>query len=153
MAEELGKEEHRKLGVDLFNHVWGLLEMPDRTPEQDDEMINAAHASSLHWSRAGGTTANIARGQWQISRVYSVLGRPEAAMYHAGRCLAYCESDPDALEDWDLPFAYEALARAHVTAGDTAEAKRLADRARDLGAQVEDEEDREVLERDLATLP
>ena len=43
---------HRRLGVALFNHVWTLLEQPDRTPAQTDEMIHAAHASRCHWSRA-----------------------------------------------------------------------------------------------------
>ena len=107
MAEELTHEQERKLAVDLFNLVWTLLERPDRTPEQDDEMVNATHASCHHWSKVG-TAANIARGEWQISRVYSVLERPEPAVHHAGRCLAYCENNPDELEDWDLPFAYEA---------------------------------------------
>jgi len=152
VADELTREEQRQLGVDLFNHVWTLLENPNRTPEQNDEMLDATYASAYHWSKAG-TTANIARSQWQISRVYCELGRPEPALYHAGRCVAYCESDPDAMEDWDLPFAFEALARAHLTAGDTAEAKRVADQTRELAAQIEDEKDREILERDLATLP
>jgi hypothetical protein len=151
MAEELTPEQERKLAVDLFNHVWTLLERPERTPEQDDELINATHASCHHWSKIG-TTANIARGEWQISRVYCVLERPEPALYHAGRCLAYCESNPDELEDWDLPFAYEALARAHAVAGNPAESERFAALARELGDRIQDEEDREMLDRDLATL-
>ena len=59
----------RALAAALFNHVWTLLETPDRTPAQIDEMIHAAHASRYHW----GTSAapNIARGEWQCSRVYA----------------------------------------------------------------------------------
>jgi hypothetical protein len=144
--------DERKLGVDLFNHVWTLMETPDRTPEQDDEMIHAAHASRHHWA-AVGTGANLARGEWQISRVYVTLGRGEPALYHAGRCLAYCEASPDDIADWDLPYAYEALSRAHLTAGNEEEAKRYAARARELAAQVADEHDREHLEEDIATLP
>ena len=82
-----------------------------------------------------------------------MLERPEPALYHAGRCLAYCESNPDELEDWDLPFAYEALARAHGVAGNSTESERFAALARELGDRIEDEEDREMLDRDLATLP
>jgi hypothetical protein len=115
-------------------------------------MINATHAQRHHWGNVG-TTANIARGEWQISRVYCVLGRPEPALYHAGRCLAYCESAPDELEDWDLPFAYEALARAHAAAGNRAESRRFAAHAQELGERIADDEDRRLLERDLATLP
>ena len=152
MAGELSQEQERKLATDLFNHVWTLLEKPERTPELDDEMINATHAQRHHWARAG-TAANVARGEWQVSRVYCELGRPEPALYHAGRCLAYCESAPDELEDWDLPFAYEALARAHALAGNQAESERYAGLARELGGRIADDEDREVLERDLASLP
>jgi hypothetical protein len=144
--------DERKLGVDLFNHVWTLMETPDRTPEQDDEMIHAAHASRHHWA-AIGTGANLARGEWQISRVYVTLGRAEPALYHAGRCLANCESSPNDIADWDLPYAYEALSRAYLTAGNQEEAERHAAKARELAAQVGDKDDREHLEEDLATLP
>ena len=68
----------RQLAVDLFNHVWTLLATPDRTMDQDDEMLHAAHASRYHWGEVGDA-ANRARGEWQCSRVYSVLGRPEPA--------------------------------------------------------------------------
>ena len=128
------------------------MELPERTPEQDDELIHTAHASRHHWATVG-TGANLARGEWQLSRVYTVLGRGEPALHHAARCLAYCERNPDALEDWDLPYAYEALARAHAVAGEEDEARRCAAKARELGARVADPEDREHLEEDLATLP
>ena len=75
------------LAADLFNHVWTLLETPHRTPEQDDEMLHAAHASRHHWGEIG-QPANLARGEWQCSRVYAVLGRAEPALWHARRCLA-----------------------------------------------------------------
>jgi len=144
-------EEERQLAVDLFNCTWTLLELPARTPEQGDELIDTAHASAYHWLQVG-TAANRARSQWQLSRVYVVLGRPEPALHHAHRCLAWCEANPEALEDWDLPYAHEALARAHALAGDADEARRHADRARELASGVAGAEDREHLEADLATL-
>ena len=144
--------DHRKLGADLFNHVWTLLRLPQRTPEQDDEMIHAAHASRHHWA-AVGTAANVARGEWQVSRVYAELGRAEPALYHAGRCLAYCGQNPNELEDWDLPYAYEALARAYLAGGNVDQSREHAARARELAERVADDEDRELLASDLATLP
>jgi hypothetical protein len=144
-------EEERQLAVDLFNRSWTLLERPERTPEQDDELIHSAHASRHHWA-AVGTPANLARGEWQLSRIYSSLGRAEPALHHAKRCLAYCEANPDALEDWDLPFAHEALARAYRVAGNEAEARRHAVLAGELGERIVDAEERELLEADLATL-
>ena len=144
-------EKERQLAVDLFNHAWTLMELDARTAEQDDELIHAAHASRHHWA-AVGTPANLARGEWQLSRVYTVLGRAEPALHHARRCLAYCEANPDALEDWDLPYAHEALARAHALAGEADEVGRHAAQARELSARVAGAKDREHLEADLATL-
>jgi hypothetical protein len=152
VTDELTPEQRRRLAVDLFNRVWTLLEKPDRSADEDDAMIHAAHASRHHWAEVG-TAANLARGEWQVSRVYATLDRSEPALYHAGRCLAYCEENPDALEDWDLPFAYQALARAHHVAGNAEEVRRFANRARELGGEIAGAEDRELLDRDLATLP
>jgi hypothetical protein len=94
MATEAAQEQkyHRKFAVDLFNYVWTLLEKPDRTRAEDDTMLNAAHASRLHWEMVG-KPVNLARGDWQISHVYCVLGRIEPALYHARRCLEICKGD------------------------------------------------------------
>jgi hypothetical protein len=140
---------HRQVGVDLFNEVWRLLE----SREDDERMLHAAHASAYHWSEAPECEPkNRARSEWQVSRVYAVLGRAEPAIHHAQRCLEICEANAENLEDWDLPFAYEALARAHRVAGDSDEAHRLTERARAVGEQIADPEDREHLEEELATL-
>src|SRR6202008_682072 len=85
-APELDQATRRALAVGLFNYTWTLLENPNRSPEQDDEMLHAAHASRYHWGEVG-EKVNLARGEWQVSRVYSVLGRGEPALYHARRCL------------------------------------------------------------------
>jgi len=151
---ELDVGAHRRLAVALFNHVWRLLEKADRTPAEIDEMIHAAHASRHHWAVAG-TTVNLARGEWQVARVYSVLGRAEPAAWHAARCLAYAEAAAaggDA-EDWDLAAAYEACARAAAVAGDRSEAVAWRHRARAALDGVADADDRQVIEDYLATLP
>ena len=145
-------EERRRLGVALFNRVWTYLEMPDRTPEQDELMVHMAHASSYHWSECGlGGPENTARSEWQVSRVYSVLGRSEPALHHARRCLDVCLAN--GIGDFDLAYAYEALARAHAAAGDTDEAGRNAALAREAGRAIAEDDDRELFESDLATLP
>jgi hypothetical protein len=143
--------EHRRLGVELFNHVWTLLEKPERTREEDDEIVHAAHASAYHW-RQVGTPANFARSEWQCSRVYAVLGRGEPALWHARRCLELVEAHPDETEPWDEPFAHEALARAYDAAGDAEAAHRHAERARAGADAIDDEDDREHLLSALATL-
>jgi DNA-binding transcriptional MerR regulator len=150
-AIAIDDETRRRLAADLFNRVWTLMETEGRTPEQDDEMLHAAHASRFHWGEVGGTP-RLWRGEWQCSRVYAVLGRPEPSLHHARRCLELCEGSPDA-EDWDLPFAHEALSRAHALAGDVHRARLHHDAARELATRIADPEDRALVESDLASIP
>jgi hypothetical protein len=150
-AETLEPEEHRQLGADLFNKTWTLMEKPDRTPADDDEMLHCAHASAYHWLQVG-TQANRARSEWQCSRVYTVLGLAEPALRHARRCLELVEGAPHEMEDWDLAAAYEALARAHATAGDAGESAKYVGLGRAALLQIADEDDRAQLESDFATI-
>ena len=102
--------DHRQLGVDLFNETWRLIE----SREDDTLMIDCAHASAYHWALAPECKPeNRARSAWQISRAYTVAGRPDEALFHAERCFQLCERY--GLGDWDLAYAYEALARASLT--------------------------------------
>jgi hypothetical protein len=140
---------HRQLGVDLYNYAWTLMDTAGRKPEQDDELIHAAHASAHHW-RIAGEPVNWARSEWQCSRVYAVLGRAEPALWHGRRCLELCEQH--GIGDFDLAYAYEALARAHSLAGESAEAGRLKQLAEEHGRAIAEHDDREHFARDLATI-
>ena len=150
ITSELDAATHRQLGVDLYNSTWTLLEKPDRTALETDEMIHRAHASRWHWGKLG-EDVNLARGEWLCSRVYAVLGRGEPAVWHARRCVAIDEA-AQGREDWDLPSAYEAMARALLVTGDRAGAREWAAKAREALAAIPDADDREVIEQDLASL-
>jgi hypothetical protein len=143
------RELHRKFAVDLFNRTWDLLDKEDRTPEEAETMIHAAHASRYHWGEIG-TPLEFERGEWQISRVYAVLNRPQAALYHAQRCLDLCQANE--IGDFDLAFAYEALARAYAIAGDAAKSGEYIELAMRAAEQIEDAGNREYLEGELMTI-
>ena len=142
-------DEHRALGVELYNTTWELLE----GGAAPDVVVDTAHASAFHWSHAAGATAaNRARSQWLCSHMYAVLGRPEPALYHAERCLALVQGTPDEMEEFDLPAAYEALARAHAVAGRSEEARRFLAVGRAEISSIADAEDREHLESQFASV-
>jgi DNA-binding transcriptional MerR regulator len=143
-------ESERQLAADLFNLVWTLLEQSGRTTEDDDRMVHAAHASRYHWGQVGGPE-QLAIGEWQCARVYSVLGRAEPALHHARRCLEIATGAD--VPDWLIASAHEGLARAYAVAGQRESA--LASRAAAEGAlaKVVDAEDRQVVQDDLASLP
>lgn len=139
----------RALAVDLFNETWTLLETEDRTHDQDERMIHAAHASRYHWEQVGGP-GQLAVGDWQISRVYSALGRAEPAEHHAREALA-CAQEHD-VPTWVLASAHEGMARSATMTGDLELARSHADEALRLANTIEDTEDRQVVLDDLATL-
>jgi hypothetical protein len=137
--------DERQRGVDLFNEAWRLME----TREDDDRLLHITHASRYYWGEAEECRPeNLARGEWQVSRVYTVLGRPEPAIWHARRCLEHCGAN--GIGDWDLAYAYEAIARAYKTAEMRPEAAAYAKLAAEV--PVAEDDDREHLEADLATL-
>ena len=137
--------DHRQLAVDLFNHTWTLLDNNERTEEQNEEMVHAAHASRHHWGIAG-TEKNKARGEWQIARVYAVLNRAEPSIHHAQMYMDACQAND--FDDWDLPFANEGLARAYANV-DSEQTKRYLQEARNTGSKIEKDEDRAWLYTNL----
>jgi hypothetical protein len=151
-----GIEIHKKLAVDLFNKTWELMDNKKRTQEENDMMIHSAHASRFHWgevvaSGAPGTgPMNIERGEWQISRVYSVLDMAEPALYHASRCLDICKKN--SIGDFDMAFAYEALARAHAIKGSKDEANKYLLLAKSAGDAIKEDGDRKYFFDELGTI-
>jgi len=140
------REWHKKSAINLFNLVWGLLDKEDRTADENDRMLHAAHASRFHWGEIG-TSLEFERGEWQISRVYSVLNRSEAAIHHARRCYTICTES--GIGDFDIAFAYEALARAYAVAGDSAKSSEYIRLGEKAGELIEDKDNREYFISEL----
>lgn len=143
-------EDDRNLGAWCFNRTWDLIEKQDRSAAEDEEMLITAFASRYHWSRVG-TPVNFARSEWQIARVYVLLGNAPEALHHAGRCLEITEEAGTG--DFDLAFAYEGMARALALSGDGEQAGVFTQRAAAAGEEIAEEEDRRIFRADLATLP
>jgi DNA-binding transcriptional MerR regulator len=149
---DLDVADERRLAAALFNATWTLMEKEDRTRAEDDEMLHMAHASRHHWGRvASATPANFGRGEWQCSRVYAMLGRSEPCLHHAQRCLDICQEN--GIADWDIAFAYEALARGHAVAGDAEQARAFTEQALAAAEDIAEDEDRELVLSDLESIP
>jgi hypothetical protein len=57
-----------------------LIEKRDRTPEEDEQMIRLNQASLWHRTqREDCISTNLSIGYWQAARIYTLLGRIEAA--------------------------------------------------------------------------
>lgn len=136
-------EAHLHFAKQFFGNIWDLLEKPKRTPEEDDLLVDYAHASLSHW-RAVGTGVNLQRGIWMLAHVYTVLGNSALALHYAGRCQELTGQYKDELSDFDFAFAYECMARAYALARNQTEAQKYIDKADKAGAAIKDEEDREI---------
>ncbi len=62
-------------------------------------------------------------------------------------------NEANGVADWDIASAYEAMARAHLAAGDLDEVAAWKAKATAALDGIADKDDREVIEGDLATLP
>lgn len=136
-------EAHLHFAKQYNGKLWKLLEKPERTPEEDELLIDYTHASLAHW-RVAGTEVHLQRGAWMLAHVYSVLGNAPLALQHAQHCQALTEKYKDHLSDFDFAYAYECMARAQALAGNRAEAQKYVEMANKAGTAIKDEEDREI---------
>lgn len=142
-------EWHRQLAAQTFNSVWEILDQPQRSDYDVIRMIHMAHASVYHWSYVG-EAIRMARGEWQVSRVYSVAGMAQSALYHAKISLAICQGS--GIGGLDLAFALEAVARALSLEGKQAEARQYILEAREAAREIPGDEDRTCFLSELDTI-
>lgn len=143
------RQWHQKLAQETFNAAWELMDKADRTDYETLRMIHTAHASLFHWSYVG-EAVNMARGEWQVSRVYCAANMPESALYHARRSLEICLNA--AIGGFDLAFGYEAVARAQKLSGNAEEAGNMIAKAKEIAAPIEKEEDRTYFLNELMSI-
>jgi hypothetical protein len=146
---EITSEIHKKLAVSLFNKVWELIDLKDRSEEETELMINTAHASLYHW-RQVGEPVNFARGEWQVSRVYSLAGRADPALHHAANSLEICQKH--GIGDFDLAFAYEALARAYAIEGNNSKVEEFHKLALAAAENIKEKDDKKYFLSELESI-
>lgn len=140
---------NRTFAPRAFNHTWSLLDLKEPTREEEEEMLASGFAQRYHWYQVG-TARQRAIADWQVSRVTCVLGYADLARRFAERSLAVCiDNDLDAFV---TGFAHEALARAAAEVDDVETFTDHLEAAKTMLAEIEDPEDREVLEADLAEM-
>jgi uncharacterized protein YndB with AHSA1/START domain len=149
-AQDADGSWHRMAAIEANNSTWELLGRDGLSADEVDDLLGRAYASTYHWRRAAGRSPeNQARGSWLVSRVHAVLGHGDLALYHADRCAAVVTEA--GLKDFDLAYAHEARARALACLGRVDEARSERDAA--AGVPIADDEDRKIVESDLAGGP
>lgn len=146
--EEIARWQ-RTLAPRAFNHAWGLLDADSLTQEQEEEMLAATFAQRHHWYEVG-TPRNRAIADWQVSRVAAVLGYADLARRFGERSLEL--SFQHDLGPFLTGFAHEAIARSAAYVDDVDTFTEHLELARAALAEIEDDEDRDVLASDLAEM-
>lgn len=142
----------RTLAVRLFNQTWDLLDRADRSAADDRLLLAGALASRLHWEGVGNDE-NYAVGDWLVAHVAARLGYGELALDFATAAHDRVTAAGDEVPRWLLASTQEGLARAHAAAGHPQERDRFGAAARKTLTEVDDAEDRELIESQLATVP
>lgn len=140
---------HRTFAARAFNETWELLDAPELDREEQEDMLAATFAQRYHWYRVG-TERNRAIADWQVSRVAAVLGYADLSRRFGERSLEIAveyELDP-----FVRGFAHEAIARAAAEVDDVETFAEHLDLAKAALAEIEDDEDREILQADLAEM-
>jgi hypothetical protein len=140
---------HRVFAPLAFNRTWELLDLPELSRSQEEEMLASAFTQRYHWYQVG-EPRNTAIADWQVSRVAAILGYADLA-FRFGECsLETCTAN--GLDPFVTGFAHEALARAAAEVDDVDTFTHHLEAARAFLEQVEDPEEREVLEADLTEM-
>jgi len=144
------QQAHKYFSADCFNKTWDKIDKNgSRSTEENMEMLHTSIASIWHWSqREDATNENLSVGYWQVSRVYCLLGQPNNARRYGFLALKFAQD----LRPFFKGYAYETLARAEMLADKRVIMLTHLEKAREWLSQVVDEEDRQLLEKDLATI-
>lgn len=147
--EEIAKWQ-RYFAIECNNLAWRLAETAGRTPEQDAEMLHAAHAAALHWG-AVGTAVNAARAELLLAQVHALLGDEPAASRYARRNMEFVQQH--GAEDWEMAFAHAAMAHAAALRRDADAHSEHYARARALGDGLPGAEDRRIFQASFQHVP
>ena len=140
---------HKRFAAQANNRAWELSVL-ERTAEQDQEMLDAAHASAWHWSVIG-TELNRMRSTMLLAEVHALLGFGASALRYAEQMRTYFVSRETA--DWELAFTHVIHAHAASTAG-AIEAHRIAyEKALVAIKAIAEEEDRAIVNKTFNQVP
>jgi hypothetical protein len=142
---------HKYFAAECFNRAWDFIDKPHRNKSEEDRMLQLSLASLWHWTqREDSTSTNLSVGYWQVSRVFALLRQADQARRYGELCLEASQGE-DVLPFY-RGYAYEALARAEMVAGNLDEMEKHLIQAHQVAAALSDPKEKKQLMRDLAKI-
>ncbi|MHB1090200.1 MAG: hypothetical protein ACYC06_07940 [Ilumatobacteraceae bacterium] len=139
--------DHRSIAVSTYSACWDLLES-ERSSEDDRDLLSLAFTSRYHWLQAGGAM-QWATADWMVSRCAAAIGEGSLSMTFAKSAL---EGVPEDAPAWMRASMHEGMARACVAIGDDGGRVRHIAQARKILISEPSQEDRELIESQIATV-
>ena len=124
------------------NRAWEL-SVRTRTPDEDREMLDAAHTSAWHWAKVGNEL-NRMRATMLLAEAHALVGHGATALALAKPMHRYFTGRSDT-PDWELAFAHAILAHAAHASGDAALHRSAYRDATAAVARIAGEEDRRIV--------
>src|SRR4249919_2178714 len=136
----------KRLASQANNRAWTLAEMLHRSPEEDEEMLQAAHAAMYFW-KIVGKPSNHAHAAQLLAHVYALLKLPGPAAQYLSKALPHFTQHDCA--PWELAFAHAVAANVASAEGDEAAYARHYSEAKAAATQITDPETREMFNATL----
>jgi hypothetical protein len=140
----------RRLASQANNRAWSLSEATSRTPEEDEEMLQAANAAMYFWKIVGNANHHAHAAQL-LAHVYALLGLGDPAKRYLAK------SNPvllgEGAEPGERAFAHAVTANVAAATGDAAAHAMHYAEAERLLAALPTQQDRDILSATLRVVP
>ena len=144
------EEANKYFAINYNNKIWPLLEKKEKTEDENNEIINLAHASLLHWSKSAECkNVNLQRGEYMIALAYINANRKRPALYYAKRCKKMTEENAAESKDFDFAYASLVMAMALRLNEDREGADKYLKDAKEMGEHIKNKEDKRIFMDDL----
>jgi len=147
-SEEIALWQSR-LASQANNRAWTLAEQPSRTADEDEEMLQAAHAA-MHFWKLVGDARNKANAAQLVAHACALLGMAGPAAHYLAKSQALSPSDE--AKPMQRAFAHAVAAIVAAANGDDVAHREHYRSAAQLAATLPDR-DREVLQATLRVVP
>jgi hypothetical protein len=140
---------HRRFAAASNNRAWDL-SVQNRSAAEDQEMLNAAHASAWHWQKAG-TELNRMRATILLAEVHSLLGYGQSALAYAEEMREYFLRV--GAPDWETAFVHVVHAHASSAAGEAVKHRASYESAVAALGNISSEKERHIVASTFSHVP
>ncbi len=143
----MADHDHRAIAISTYGGCWDLLEAV-RSAADDRNLLGLAFTSRYHWLKAGGPTEWVI-SDWMVSRCAAAVGEGSLSVTFATSALEGVADDSPA---WLRASMHEGMARAYAAIDNQQRKVQHIELAREILKSEQSQEDRELIESQIATV-